>query len=170
MANPNAPFGFKPIRSASGGAHVSVSNYIISTASARIGKGDLVVLHANGGIKKETSATAVGPWVGVSMCDSGASPAGNQHPVCDDQTAILEVQGPTAALAQTDLNRIVKVDGSASANSNTGLSAAKLTNTDATASNGVRLVRLANRPNNAFGAYQVLEVSLNSRSSGQAGV
>ncbi len=170
MANPNAPFGFRPIRSASGGAHVSVSSYPISSSSARIGKGDLVVLVSDGQIKKETSAAAVGPWVGVSMCDSGTVVAGTQHPICDDQTAVLEVQGPTAALALTDMNRIVKVNGSTAANTSTGLSQAKLTNTDATASNGVRLIRLANRPNNSFAAYQVLEVSLNSRSSSQAGV
>lgn len=170
MSNPNAPFGFKPVRSASGGAHVSVSTYALSSASARIGKGDLVVLVNDGGIKKETSATAVGPWVGVSMCDSGTVVAGTAHPVCDDQTAILEVQGPSSTLALTDMNRILKVNGSATANTSTGLSGAKLTNTDATASNGVRAIRLANRPNNAFGAYQVLEVSFNSRSSGQAGV
>ena len=170
MANPNAPFGFKPIRSASGGAHVSVSSYALSSASARIGKGDLCVLVNDGCIKKETSATAVGPWVGISMADSGTVVAGTAHPICDDQNAISEVQGPTAALALTDLNRIVKVNGSASANTSTGLSQAKLTNTDATASNGVRLIRLANRPGNSFAANQVLEVGFNSRLSSSAGV
>lgn len=170
MANPNAPFGFKPIRSVSGGAHVSVSTYALSTASARIGKGDLVVLDSTGAIKKETSATAVGPWVGVSMCDSGTVVGGTQHPICDDQNAIFEVQGPTAVLAQTDLNRIVKVDGSAAANTSTGLSQSKLTNTAATSSNGVRLVRLANRPGNSYAAYQVMEISLNSRIAASAGV
>lgn len=170
MANANAPFGFKPVKSATGGAHASVGYYKLSSSSARCGKGDLMVLVNDGQVKKETSATAVGPWVGVSMCDSGTIVAGTQHPICDDQNAIFEVQGPTAALTQTDFNRIVKVNGSAAANTNTGLSAAVLTNTDATASNGVRLIRLAGRSNNALGAYQVLEVSLNSRLSSAAGV
>lgn len=170
MANPNAPFGFKPIRSASGGAKLSISYYRFASNATRIGKGDLLVLTSAGLVAKETSAVSVGPWVGVAMCDSGVISAQGNIPVCDDQTAIFEVQGPTAVLAQTDLNRIVKVDCSGTANANTGLSSAKLTNTAATASNGVRLVRLASRPNNSFAAYQVLEVSLNSRSSGQAGV
>jgi len=170
MPNANAPFGFKPIRSASGGASVSVSYYSHASNATRIGKGDLLVLDAAGTVKKETSAVAVGPWVGVSMIDSGAIAAIGQIPVCDDPNAIYEVQGPTAVLALTDLNRIVKVNGSGAANTNTGLSAAKLTNTAATATNGVRLVRLAVRPDNAFGANQVLEVTLNSRIAQSAGV
>lgn len=170
MANPNAPFGFKPIRSASGGAHVSVSYYKYLSSSTRIGKGDLLVLDGSGQVKKETSAVGVGPWVGVAMCDSGVITTAQLIPVCDDQNAIFEVQGPTAALAQTDMNRIVKVDGSTAANTNTGLSQAKLTNTAATASNGVRLIRLADRPGNSFAAYQILEVSMNSRIAGSAGV
>lgn len=170
MANPNAPFGFKPIRSASGGAHVSVSPYSFTSSAVRIGKGDLVKLDAAGTVIKETSATAVGPWAGIAMHDIGAVTAAGTVLVCDDPNGVFEVQGPTATLALTDLNRIVKVDGSASANTSTGLSGAKLTNTAATASNGVRLIRLANRPNNAFGAYQVLEVSLNSRVASSAGV
>lgn len=169
MANPNAPFGFKPIRSATGGAHVSVSQYQTTTSATRIGKGDLLVLTSTGQVKKETSATAVGPWVGVAVCDSGVITTAVSIPVCDDPNAICEAMS-TSALTQTDLNRIVKVNGSGTANTNTGLSSAKLTNTDATASNGVRLVRLANRPNNAFGANQVLEVSFNSRLSSSAGV
>lgn len=169
MSNTNAAFGFKPIRSATGGAHVSVSYYKLSTASARIGKGDLVVLVNDGCIKKETSATAVGPWVGVSMCDSGTVVGGTAHPVCDDANAICEVLA-TAALTLTDMNRILKVNGSAAANTSTGISGAKVTNTDATASNGVRLIRLANRSNNAFGANQVVEVGFNSRLSSSAGV
>lgn len=170
MSNPNAPFGFKPIRSATGGAHVSVSPYAYASNATRIGKGDLVKLDSAGTVIKETSATAVGPWVGVAMHDSGAISAAGTIMVCDDANAICEVQGPSSTLALTDLNRIIKVNGAASANTSTGLSGAKLTNTDATAANGVRLVRLANRPNNAFGAYQVLEVSFNSRLSSSAGV
>lgn len=170
MANANAPFGFKPIRSATGGAKLSISYYKFASNAVRIGKGDLLILTSAGLVAKETSAASVGPWVGVAMCDSGAISAIGSIPVCDDQNAIHEVQGPTAVLAQTDLNRIVQVNCSASANTSTGLSGAKLTNTAATASNGVRLVRLALRPNNAFGANQVMEVSFNSRLAPSAGV
>jgi len=170
MANPNAPFGFKPIRSATGGASLSVSQYKYSSTSARIGKGDLLILDGSGQVKKETSAVSVGPWVGVALCGSGVISAAAEIPVCDDQNAIFEVQGPTAALALTDLNRIVKVDGSPAADTNTNLSQMKLTNTAATASNGVRLVRLANIPGNTFAAYQKLEVAFNSRLAGSAGV
>jgi len=173
MANANAPFGFKPIRSLTGGAHVSCTQYKIASGTARIGKGDLVSIQSSGYIARETSATAVGPWLGISLADSGAAaPVGgiSFHPVCDDQNAVLEVQGPTAALTAADLGRIVKVNGGTAPNSNTGLSQNVLTNTAATASNGVRLMRLANRPDNAFGAYQIMEVVLNSRLASSAGI
>jgi len=165
MANLNAPRGFIPIKSASGGAHVAVNYYTYASNATRIGKGDLLVLTSGGGVAKETSAVAVGPWIGVAMCDSGVISAQGTIPVCDDLNQIYEVQGPSATLALTDLNRIVKVDASAATNSSTGLSGAKLTNTAATASNGVRILRLSPTPGNAFGAYQKLEVKLNSTSS-----
>lgn len=174
MANVNAPFGFRPIKSMSGGQSTMVDYFRVASGTARIGKGDLVELGSSGNIARATSATAVGPWIGVSMIDTGAAaPAGGlQIPVCCDPSAEYEVQGPTAALAQTDLFRIVKVNCGTAPNSNTGLSQNVLTNTDATASNGVRLLRLANRPDNAFGAYQILEIRLNSTNAapGYAGV
>lgn len=170
MSNPNAPFGFKPVRSASGGAKLSVNPYPYASNASRIGKGDLVVMDSSGNVKKETSAVAVGPWVGIAMHDTGVIAAVGNILVCDDQTAVCEVQGPSSTLALTDLNRIVQVNGSATPNTSTGLSGAKLTNTAATAANGVRLLRLANRSNNAFGAYQVLEVAFNARTSQAAGV
>lgn len=174
MANVNAPFGFRPIKSMSGGQHTMVDYFKVASGASRIGKGDLVELGANGVVARATSATAVGPWIGVSMIDTGGSaPAGGiQLPVCCDPSSEYEVQGPTATLAQTDLFRIVKVNCATAPDSNTGISKNVLTNTDATASNGVRLLRLANRPDNAFGAYQILEVRLNSTNAapGYAGV
>lgn len=170
MANINAPFGFRPIGSMSGGAMESVCYFRVASGTARIGKGDLVALQSSGNIARETSATAVGPWIGVSLMDTGGTIAAGgaiSIPVLTDPSARYEVQGPTAALAQTDLFRIVKVNCGTAPNSNTGLSQNVLTNTDATASNGVRLLALANRPDNAFGAYQVLEVRLNSTNAAQ---
>lgn len=174
MANTNAPFGFKPIKSASGGAHLAVNYYKVASTSGRIGKGDLVALTSAGNIARETAAAAVGPWIGVALIDGGVPASGGiaKFPVCDDPNAIHEVQGTTAVLAQTDLNRIVAVNCATAPDSNTGISKNVLTNTAATATNGVRLLRLADRPNNAFGAYQVLEVKLNSTNAapGYAGV
>jgi hypothetical protein len=169
MANPNAPFGFRPVRSQSGAQKLSCNPYPYASNATRIGKGDLVVMDSSGNIKKETSATAVGPWVGIAMHDTGSISAAGTVIVCDDPNAVAEVQGPSAALALTDLNRIVKVNGAATVNTSTGLSGAKLTNTDASQSNGVRILRLANRPNNSFAAYQVLEVAFNARLSQSAG-
>lgn len=175
MANVNAPYGFKPIKSASGGADLTINYYRVASGTARIGKGDLVALQSSGNIARETSATAVGPWIGIAMiASSGSAGVGGiaNFPVCDDPNTIYQVQGPTAALAQTDLFRIVQVNCGTAPDSNTGLSKDVLTNTAATASNGVRLLRLVADPKNAFGAYQQLEVKLNSTNAvpGTAGV
>lgn len=172
MANTNAPFGFKPVRSATGGAHISVNYYSVTSSAARIGKGDLCVLSSSGGVARATGTASVGPWVGVAMIDGGAPVAGgiSRFPVCDDQNAIFEAQGPTATLALTDMNLIKAVNCGTAPDSNTGVSKDVLTNTAATSANGVRLIRLADRPGNGFGAYQILEVSLNARNSQSAGV
>lgn len=166
MANTNAPFGFIPVKSQTGGAHTAANYYIISSTSARIGKGDLVALTNAGLVARETSATAVGPWVGVSLSDSGATRSvGQQIPVCDDPQAIFEVQSSTGALAQTDFNTTVKVNCSAATDTNFGTSKNVLIATAATASNGVRLLRLATRADNVLGASAVVEVKINANNS-----
>jgi hypothetical protein len=172
MANPNAPFGFRPVKALSG-ATLQVNYYKVASSASRIGKGDLVKLASDGTITRETSAAGVGPWIGVSLADTGIiSAAISRHPVCDDPSAVYEVQGSTAALATTDLNRIVQANCGTAPDSTLGHSKNVLTNTAATASNGVRLVRFADRPNNEVGASAILEVRLNATQSspGTAGV
>jgi hypothetical protein len=172
MANTNAPFGFRPIKGLASGT-LQVGYYGVASSASRIGKGDLVTLTTAGQIKRETSATAVGPWIGVSLVDSGTiSAAIVAHPVCDDPSQLYEVQGSTAALALTDLNTIVKVKCDTAPDSNTGISKNVLTATAATATNGVRLVRFVNAPDNTAAASARLEVRLNSSYAvpGTAGV
>lgn len=173
MANPNAPFGFKPIKALSGSS-LQVNYYKVASSASRIGKGDLVELTSAGTIQRATSATSVGPWLGVSLADSGVPVAGgiSKHPVCDDSSAVYEVQGATAALATTDLFTIVKVNCGTAPDSSTGMSKDVLTSTAATASNGVRLIRFVNDPSNIVGASARVEVRLNSSYSvpGTAGV
>lgn len=173
MANPNAPFGFKPIKSLSGSS-LQVNYYKVASTASRIGKGDLVELTTAGTIQRATSATSVGPWIGVSLADSGVPVAGGvaRHPICDDPSAVYEVQGATAALATTDLNTIVKANCGTAPNSSTGLSKNVLTSTAATANNGVRLIRFVNDASNEVAASARLEVRLNALYSvpGTAGV
>ncbi len=173
MANVNAPFGFRPVKSATGGAHIAVNYYKVASGALRIGKGDLLNLVNDGTVARETSATAVGPWIGVSMIDTGGVAAPSLFiPVCDDPGAIYEVQASTAAIAQTDFNTIVKANCSTVPSSSLGFSKNVLTATAASQSNGVRLLRLANRSDNALGASCVVEVKLNATNSspGTAGV
>ncbi len=163
MANVNAPRGFTPIKSLSGSGVVTVNSYKVASSASRIGKGDLVSLQSSGYIQRETSATAVGPWIGVSLADTGTISAEiSAHPVCDDLNAIYEAQGSTAALATTDIGTCVAVDASSGVDSNYGTSKAVLTSTAATASNGVRILRFVNAPDNAVGASARLEVMLNA--------
>jgi hypothetical protein len=173
MANTNAPFGFKPIKSTAGST-LQVNYYKVASSASRIGKGDLVTLNSSGFIQRESSSVATGPWIGVALIDSGTLAAGgiSKFPVCDDPQAIYEVQGSTAALATTDLNTIVKVKCSVAADSNTGLSQNVLTATAATATNGVRLIRFVDSADNIVGASARVEVRLNSLYSvpGTAGV
>lgn len=175
MANTNAPFGFKPIKSATGGASVSVEYFTVASGAARIGKGDLVALNSSGFIVRETSAVAVGPWLGVSLIGMSASAGVGgiaQFPICNDPSAIYEVQASTAAIAQTDIGTILKVDAHTAPDTNTNLSKSVLTSTAATAANGVFVLRLAQRSDNAFGASAILEVRINKSmmTPGAAGV
>lgn len=172
MANTNAPFGFRPVKGLSGSS-MNIGYYAVASNASRIGKGDLVELTSGGQIQRSTSATSVGPWIGVAAIDSGTiSAAISKFPVYDDPNCIFEVQGPTAALALTDLNRIVKANCGTAPDSNTGISKNVLTNTAATASNGVKLLRYSSDPSNEVGASAKIEVRLNAHAnaSGQAGV
>jgi len=173
MANPNAPFGFRPIKALSGST-IQVNYYKVASSAARIGRGDLVELNSSGYIVRSTSATSVGPWAGVSLADTGTISAEiAKHPVCDDPSVIFEVQSnSTAAIATTSLNQIYKVNCGTAPNSTTGISANVLTTTAATASNGVRLLRIIDNPSNESGVYQRVEVRLNSTTNapGTAGV
>lgn len=168
MANNNAPFGFKPIKALSGGS-LQVNYYKVASSASRIGKGDLVSLTSAGFIQRESSSVAVGPWAGVALIDSGTLAAGGiaKFPVCDDPSVIFEVQSSTAALATTDLNQIYKVNCSTAPDSNTGISKNVLTSTLATASNGVRMLRVVDRADNIVGASAVVEVRLNASTSSQ---
>lgn len=162
MANTNSPFGFRPVKSLSGG-ELQVDYFQVASSASRIGKGDLVK-NSGGYIVRESSSVAVGPWIGVALIDSGTIPAGgiSSFPVSVDPNAIYEVQASTAALTVSNLNTIVKADCHVAPDSNTGLSKNVLTNTTATATNGVRIIRAANKPNNTLGASAIVEVRLNA--------
>lgn len=162
MANTNAPSGFKPIKSLSG-KEVAVNYYSVASSASRIGKGDLVKF-SSGNIVREASSVAVGPWVGVSLADSGVLAAGGiaAHPVCDDPNAIFAVQASTAALTVSAYGTIVKADCHAAPDSNYGTSKNVLTNTTASQTNGVRIIRAQNVSGNTIGASAIVEVRLNA--------
>lgn len=162
MANVNAPFGFRPIKSLSG-AELEVSYFSVASSASRIGKGDLVELASDGTIVRSADAAEAGPFIGVSLADTGIiSAAISNHPVCTDPNAIYEVQGSTAALATTDIGTIVYAKCDDAPNASTGLSKNVLTSTAASASDGVRILRIVPAPDNAAGASARVEVKLNA--------
>lgn len=162
MANTNAPFGFRPIKSLSGG-EVEVSYMSVASSASRIGKGDLVELASDGTIVRSAAAAEAGPFIGVSLADTGVITAAiTNHPVCTDPNAIYEVQASSAALAITDIGTIVYAKCDDAPNSSTGLSKNVLTATPATASDGVRIMRFVPAADNAIGASARVEVKLNA--------
>jgi hypothetical protein len=174
MANPSTPFGFRPIKALSGST-LQVNYYKVSSSASRIGKGDLVELNSSGFVQRSTSATSVGPWIGVAAIDGGVPAAGGitKFPVFDDPSVIYEAMSASSiAITTTSLNQIYKVNCGTAPNSSTGLSQDQVTTTLATASNGVRLLRIVDAPDVESGANQRVEVKLNAHSNapGTAGV
>jgi hypothetical protein len=174
MSNTNAPFGFRPIKPLQNS--IPCNYYKVASSASRIGKGDLVAYTSAGFIQRESSSVAVGPWVGIALRDSGVLATGgiSKFPVCDDPNMVYEVQSiATVALATTDLNQIYKAKCSVAADTSTGNSKNALTATLATATNGVRLLRLVDAPDNdSASANPRVEVRLNAlhTAPGTAGV
>lgn len=170
MANPNAPFGFKPIKSLSGG-EVTVNYYQVASSASRIGKGDLVQLASTGVITRVSTTAATGPFLGVSMVDSGTLAAGGitKHPVCDDPSAIFEAQCSSGTLAVTNFNQNYAVQCGTAVTAGTGLSNDRIAlATTLTNSTGVRILRAVDRPDivatGTGSEYSVVECHILSHS------
>jgi len=138
MANPDAPFGFRPYKHVSGGTGGRVNEYPISTAyNTSLFKGDLVnidgsgncVIAAAGGqawgvfwgvkyIAADGSVTYKNSWTADTAEKSGTI---IKALVMDDPNQLFLVQG-NGSITRADIGTWVDIDTSASGDTSTGWS------------------------------------------------
>jgi len=163
MSLSNAPFGFKAIRTLNGG-DLRCGRYTVASTSARIFKGDVVVLANSTGLVTRQIASGAERVLGVADQDSGVI-AGKiaNFPIFDDPSTVYEVQGNnTGAITQAKFGnpfRIVATAGS------TDLGASKeavaiASTTAASVSNCVFAIRLSPKIDNDVNQYSVIECLL----------
>lgn len=155
------PFGYKPVRTLNGG-DFRIGYYKVSSASARIYKGDVVKFYSSSGLATRWVSTS-NNVLGVAMKDSGTLAAGGllNFPVCDNPSTVYQVQIQNASsLTQAIFGGNYKVVPT-TGNTSTGVSKMTMNTTSAsTASNIVRTIRLAPDLQNDLAAYSVVEVVL----------
>ncbi len=175
MANVNAPFGLKPLRKL-GGGNINQTEYSIATTYATaIYTGDPVQLTSTSSQIAQAEAGNVdniGVFCGCSYTDStGATVFSPYWPgvsdgktdikawVVDDPDVIFEMQAD--ACAATEIGLVV-VWNLGTGSTKSGLSGAYAvvngTSSTSGAGKGLRVMRLINRPDNAYGTYAKIEV------------
>lgn len=163
MSLPNAPFGFRPIKTLNGG-DIRVGRYILASTSARVFKGDVVDFVNSTGLITRHIASSAERVLGVAAKDSGVI-AGQvtDFPVYDDPSTVYEAQCNNAtAVTQVKFGnpfRIVATTGDTSI----GYSKEAVNITTATAasvSNCVFAIRLTRELGNDLSAYSRIECTL----------
>jgi len=173
MANKDGKFGLRPVRKLSGG-NICTSNYDISTTYATaIYTGDVVELSGTGLNITKAAATNednLGVFAGCSYVTAAGTPTWSPYwpGVSDGKTSIVahvyvdpfivyEVQMDT--LAEANIGTVCDWNvGTGSAS--TGLSGAYGVAGSGTTAGSLRVLRLVDRPDNAYGAYAKAEVTL----------
>lgn len=173
MANKDGKFGLRPVRKLSGG-NICTSNYDIATAYATaIYTGDVVELTGTGLNIQKAAATNednLGVFAGCRYVTAAGKPTWSPYwpGVSDGKTDIVafvyvdpmivyEVQFDTLAAANIGTVCDYNVGtGSAS----TGLSGLYAVAGSATTGGTLRVLRLVDRPDNAYGSYAKGEVTL----------
>lgn len=186
MSNPNAPFGFRPVRRLDGAApNYQTNRYLISTANTNtFGTGDVVIFDGTnaGYIDKAltTSTPVLGVFAGCEYFDSGqqkkiwsqqwTGPTTALAPVVaqvyDDTNIVFEAQSKSGTVvAQSAIRQNAKF-GSGSPNATTGISTETLDDsTLATNQSGYpfKVVGLSQKVGNDNTAgFNLVEVVLNA--------
>ena len=173
MANKDGKFGLRPVRKLSGG-NICTSNYDIATAYATaIYTGDPVELTGTGlniQLAAASNEDNLGVFAGCSYVTAAGKPTWSPYwpGVSDGKTDIVahvyvdpmivyEIQSDTTAAA----NIGTVCDWNAGTGSTkTGLSGAYAVAGTAATGGALRVLRLVDRPDNAYGAYAKIEVTL----------
>ena len=193
MANPDAPFGLKPVRYVSGAPYNGACNlyYVPSTYATALFVGDPVVMtgtsntteylgHEAGTLMEVNKATAgdgnaiTGVIVGFTSddrSDSVYNPASTERGVlvADDPGLLFHIRDDgAAALAATSVGLNAVLIYTHSGDTVYGISGVELdTNSDAPAadaSNQLQIMRLAPIPGNTIGTHAVWEVRITNHS------
>lgn len=187
MANTNGPFGLRPVRKL-GGGYVTATQYDIAYNYATVlYTGDIVSVSGTGRnlVVGTTGNSAVnvgvfaGCWYKTPTGDTKFSHywpgnVGNTDAhalVYDDPDLVFEVQADGCAAA--DVGIVADWAGQASGSTATGLSGvyAVVSGKTDTSALQLRVLGLANRPNNAYGSYAKVEVvfALHAYKTGTSG-
>ena len=159
MANVNAPYGLRPVKSSSGEDRVNY--YPLSSASARVYEGDLLTL-SSGSVIKATTVSSV-TLLGVAAANSGAIVTGgiSSFAVYDDPSQIFSIQA-ASAVAQSQVG-VCYAFATASATAGTNLiSIEALDIATQTAACPLLLLGLVNAPDNATGNFARCLVKINT--------
>ena len=156
MANTDNPNGFRPK-----GNLIRLQPYDAdATGSTAIFIGDIVEVETDGGIIPATGGdTGI---LGASMEYSAASTASTDMPIADAVHQVFIGQDDASGTsAQASIGG--NADHIAGAGSTTTLLSGHeiAISTLTTATAGLRILQLVNRPDNAFGAWSELEVEIN---------
>lgn len=163
MSLPNAPFGFRPIRSLAGG-DLRIGEYVVASTSVRIYKGDVVALLNSTGTVTRWTASMTERVLGVAaeQFNSSGTLAAKIR-VYDAASTVFEAQcNNTVAITQAKFGNPFRVVDTAG---DTSLGSSKETikintATAASASNVVFAIRLSPKPDNDISLYSVIECML----------
>ena len=166
MANKDAAFGLKPVRSLGGVANFTTNEYVIASgATGPIFYGTPVIMDANGGgdiVPAATSSTdIVGVFGGCSYTDptSGKPVFSNYYPgsiaasdivaqIYDDPRTVFEIQCD-GTIAQASVGANADTTSTASGSTTTGKSIAEISATTASGTAQLRIIGISKDPDNS---------------------
>ena len=177
MPNINAAFGFQPVRHISGN-DPRTSEYNIDPAgyASSIFSGDLVSANAAGYLEVTgITGNAIGVFAGCSYTDDSGNYIYSEYYVgtttgtnfiayvYDDPYTIFKVQS-SVTIGRADFGKNAPVDPALGGSTLNGRSGQQIGVVSGTATNQLRILRLAKTPGNSLGANAVVEVLINQHS------
>ena len=162
MPRADAAFGFRPIKSLNGG-EIRVGYYVLSSASVRVFKGDVLDEIRTSGLLTRRLVSSVLNVVGVAAKNSGVlSGQLTEFPVYDDPSIVYRVQAnQSTAISQAEFMasyRIVATAGSTTLDNS--LEEVDITTAAISASHICKAIRLSPEEGNDLSQFAAIEVIL----------
>ena len=182
MANPDKPFGLRPLGNLAASGSQKQYGYVIEAESDPIYQGDLVTVYDGYLVQFDPAVhtAAVGVFNGCNYVDpiTGKPTWSNkwlgvdadaQADVMDDPNQLFIVQS-AGTVTQADIGKNADVVVG-TGNDTTGVSGMEINGTMAkNADRNLKIVGLWNAPGNTFGANAIVVVKINEHLYGSAGV